>query len=133
MTHSFVEEALEDVPANLGADVEMAEGAGDGATTHANGSELPFAETGPDDPPAPRISFVQYLATPIVTLLIGGGDSEHVLTAHQGLLSQSTYFAEHCAEFTDDGSVRLHVPPPELARLTLACRSPAQSSSPAKM
>lgn len=104
MADSFAEEpVLNDAAANPGADVQMAEGAGDEAT--ANGSELPFAEGGAEEPSAPRVSFVQYLSTPIVTLLIGTGDNEHVLTAHQGLLSQSTYFAEQCAEFTDDGSV----------------------------
>src|SRR3954471_24531596 len=102
MASSFNEEILEDPPPSAGADVEMAETAGEEGATHANGSELPFAEAGPEDPPTPRTSFVQYLSTPIVTLLIGSGDSETVLTAHQGLLSQSTYFAEQCAEFTDD-------------------------------
>ncbi len=109
MADSFNEEILEDTPANPGADVEMAEGAGAGeeeaSGAAANGSELPFAESGPDDTPPPRVSFTQYLASPIVTLLIGSGDNEHILTAHQGLLCQSTWFAEQCAEFTDDGSV----------------------------
>src|SRR5205814_1261237 len=106
MADSFNEEILEDAPPSARADVEMAETAGEEGT-HANGSELPFAEADPEDPPAPRTSFVQYLSTPIVTLLIGSGDTEHVLTAHQGLLSQSTFFAEQCAEFTDDGSACL--------------------------
>lgn len=109
MADSFNEEVLEETP-NAGADVEMAEGApAEEDTANANGSELPFAEGGPDEPatvnPASRISFLQYLASPIVTLIVGSGDSEQVLTAHQGLLCQSTYFKEQCAEFTDDGSV----------------------------
>ncbi|KAK5659643.1 hypothetical protein OQA88_850 [Cercophora sp. LCS_1] len=111
MADSFNEEILEETPTNTRADVEMAEGtAADEETTHANGSELPFAEGDPDDTstvnPASRISFLQYLASPVVTLIVGGGDSEQVLTAHQGLLWQSTYFKEQCAEFTDDGSPR---------------------------
>jgi len=106
MSENFNEDILEDAPANPGADVEMAEGAGDEETAaHANGSELPFAEDGPEDPPAPRITFAQQLASPIVTLLIGSSDTETILTAHQGLLTQSTFFAEACAEFADDGSV----------------------------
>lgn len=106
MAENYTEEIIEDAPANPGADVEMAEGAVDGETAAtANGSELPFAEDGPDDPPAPRTTFVQHLSSPIVTLLIGSSDTETILTAHQGLLTQSTFFAEACAEFADDGSV----------------------------
>jgi len=109
MADSFTEEpVMEDAPANTGADVDMAEGAGDETTTIANSSELPLTEGATEEPPTPRVSFAQYLATPIVTLLIGSGDNEVVLTAHQGLLCQSTYFAEQCAEFSHDGSVSPH-------------------------
>ncbi len=111
MADSFHEEVLEDAPANPSTgDLEMTEGGYDdsaAAAATANGSELPFAESGPDDPPAPRVGFLQYLSSPIVTLLIGGGDTETVLTAHQGLLTQSTFFAEACADFADDGSASL--------------------------
>ncbi|KAK4041093.1 hypothetical protein C8A01DRAFT_45641 [Parachaetomium inaequale] len=86
------------------ADIEMAEGA---AAENPDGSELPFAEGVPEEDPVPkRVSFTQYLSSPIVTLLIGSGDSETILTAHQGLLTQSPYFADACAEFADDGSPR---------------------------
>lgn len=114
MAESFHEEILDDTTANPGADVEMTEGgAGEeetGAAAATNGSELPFAEDGPEEPVAPRTTFLQYLGSPIVTLLIGSGDSETILTAHQGLLTQSTFFAEACAEFADDGSV-CRIPP----------------------
>lgn len=81
---------MEDAPATStdSGDVEMAEGSA--ATTanpggessaataaagtagdNQNGSELPFAEGGPDDPPAPRVTILQYQVSPIVTLLIG--------------------------------------------------------------
>ncbi|KAK4143134.1 uncharacterized protein C8A04DRAFT_12643 [Dichotomopilus funicola] len=75
-------------------------------------SELPFAESGPEDtgeeePAVPqRTTFLQYLSSPIVTLLVGSGETETILTAHQGLLVQSPYFQEACAEFADDGSPR---------------------------
>ncbi|KAK3681619.1 hypothetical protein B0T22DRAFT_485100 [Podospora appendiculata] len=97
MTDSFSEDIIDDAPAGPGADVEMAEGGDDDAAAAANGAELPFAEDGPEDP---------YLTSPIVTLLIGTGDNETILTAHQSLLVQSPYFAEACAEFIDDGSPR---------------------------
>ena len=111
MADSFHEGVLEDTPATAGADVEMTEGAGE-EDAAANGSELPFAEGGPEDPPKPRIGYLQYLASPIVTLLVGSGDREQVLAAHQALLTQSTWFAEQCAEFANDGSVRRALIPP---------------------
>ena len=111
MADSFHEEILEDTPATAAPDVEMVEGAGEeDVTAAANDSELPFAEGGPEDPPKPRIGYLQYLASPIVTLLVGGGDNEHVLAAHQALLTQSTWFAQQCAEFTNDGSVSRALP-----------------------
>ena len=109
MADSSHDETLEDASATQGADVDMAEGAGHGEAA-ANGTELPFAEGGPEDPPMPRIGYLQYLASPIVTLLVGSGDNEHVLSAHQALLVQSTWFAEQCAEFANDGSVRQAIP-----------------------
>ena len=105
-TDNFNEELTEDVPAseNPGADVEMAEGedeagAGDGQ------SALPFAEGDALDPPPPRVTFLSYLASPVVTLLVGNGKEETILTAHQALLTTSPYFQEACAQFSDDGSV----------------------------
>ncbi|KAK3331767.1 hypothetical protein B0T19DRAFT_482191 [Cercophora scortea] len=106
MADSFSDDIIDDAPAGPGADVKMAEGADDNAAAAANGAELPFAEDGPEEAAAPRITFLQYLASPIVTLLIGTGENETILTAHQGLLVQSPYFAEACAEFIDDGSPR---------------------------
>lgn len=121
MADSFHEEVLEDTPTPTGADVEMAEGAGE-EDAAANGSELPFAEGGPEDPPKPRIGYLQYLASPVVTLLVGSGDSEHVLAAHQALLTQSTWFAEQCAELANDGSVRREPTPPSTRVPKLTCQ-----------
>ncbi|KAK4123015.1 hypothetical protein N657DRAFT_634236 [Parathielavia appendiculata] len=91
-------------------DVEMTESSGAavaaGESENPNGSELPFAGGGESDPVPPRVVFAQYLASPVVTLIIGTGENETILTAHQGLLVQSPYFAEACAEFADDGSPR---------------------------
>ncbi|KAI8677483.1 hypothetical protein LRP88_09491 [Fusarium phalaenopsidis] len=67
-----------------------------------NGSELPFADT---EIVEPRVTFANYLMSPIVTLLIGSGD-QSILTAHQGLLAQSPYFKEICDRFVEDGSPR---------------------------
>ncbi|KAJ4313916.1 hypothetical protein N0V84_009158 [Fusarium piperis] len=67
-----------------------------------NGNELPFANS---EIAEPRITFASYLMSPIVTLLIGSGD-QSILTAHQGLLTQSPYFKEICDRFVEDGSPR---------------------------
>ncbi|KAF6798158.1 hypothetical protein CMUS01_15740 [Colletotrichum musicola] len=98
-------EITDDAPANLtasGADVEMAEEGGD----NANAQELPFAEGGESDPVEPRTTFASYLASPVVTLLIGQEESVQILTAHQALLVQSPFFKDACAQFSDDGSPR---------------------------
>lgn len=89
---------------NPGADVDMTEGGEAAGTENANGSELPFADTDIVDP---RISFATYLTTPIVTLLVGA-ENPSILTAHQGLLTKSPYFAEACKDF-DDVSVNIYL------------------------
>jgi len=90
-----------DVPAE---DVEMA-GEADEAGEDGNQAELPFADEGPDDS-LPRVAFIDYLTSPVVTLIVGNRDNETILTAHQALLASSSYFEAACAEFQDDGSVR---------------------------
>lgn len=104
---------IEDSPANAGGDVEMSESAGAGAgedeaTTAAGQSEMPFAEMETIDEPEPvpeRTSFISYLTSPIVTLIVGTGEAETILTAHQALLTISPFFKDACAQFSDDGSV----------------------------
>ena len=94
-----------DQAAHPDVDVEMAEGApaaSGAADGGANTGDLPFPEGGEVDA---RPSFISYLASPVVTLIVGSGDNETILSAHQGLLVQSPFFAEACAAFTNDGSV----------------------------
>jgi len=90
MADSF-NSSLPEEPVASAADVEMAE-------DQQAQEDLPFAEGGPDDdnneeddgkPAPPRITFAQYLSTPIVTLVIGSGGQETLLSAHQGLLVQT--------------------------------------------
>ncbi|EAQ91585.1 hypothetical protein CHGG_03520 [Chaetomium globosum CBS 148.51] len=93
MADSFNEEMVDDAPATgttatagVADDVGMTETAAGAAN---DGSELPFAEGVPVEEAAAvpaRTTFLQYLASPPVTLLIGSGESETTLTAHQGLL-----------------------------------------------
>jgi hypothetical protein len=136
MADSFNEETMvEDAPRGSAADIEMAEGETGAASENPN-AELPFAEGGPEDAPAPRTTFLQYLTSPVVTLLVGSGENETILTAHQGLLTRSPFFAEACAEFVDDGSVRqslssLSPKPPLFPELTvLRLKQPRQIELP---
>ena len=67
-----------------------------------------------DEVVEPRIAFANYLMSPIVTLRIGSGD-QSILSAHQGLLTQSPYFKDICDAFVEDGSVS--TPPADLKSL----------------
>ena len=86
---------------NPAADVDMGEGdaPGDveGEEEAGDDTELPFAG---EDINTPRPTFASYLASPIVSLVIGNGQPS-ILSAHQALLEQSPFFAEACSEFTD--------------------------------
>ncbi|KAK2057877.1 hypothetical protein LY76DRAFT_646623 [Colletotrichum caudatum] len=99
-------EISSDAPAIPAADVEMEGAEATEATDNADAENLPFAEGGESDPVEPRTTFVSYLSSPVVTLLVGQGDAETIVTAHQALLIQSPYFKEACAQFSDDGSPR---------------------------
>ncbi|QPC74415.1 hypothetical protein HYE68_005167 [Fusarium pseudograminearum] len=75
---------------------------GEGENENADETALELAES---EVAKPRITFANYLMSPIVTLLIGSGD-QSILSAHQGLLTQSPYFKDICDTFVEDGSPR---------------------------
>ncbi|KAI1189943.1 hypothetical protein F5B17DRAFT_389538 [Nemania serpens] len=102
MAEEFNEDILEEHAANPEVDIEMAEGA-EGAGAGHDGTVLPFAEGGESEP---RTTFISYLTSPVVTLIVGNAESETILTAHQALLVQSPFFADICGAFADDGSPR---------------------------
>lgn len=79
-----------------GDDIEVLEGEDE------NG--LPFQEENMEDAPA-RVTYIDYLKSPVIGLLVGQGDEQALLTAHQGLLTQSPWFADACAKFSDEVSV----------------------------
>ncbi|KAK4997591.1 hypothetical protein LTR28_013932, partial [Elasticomyces elasticus] len=49
----------------------------------------------------PRVTFTDYLKSPVVELVIGTGEEQTALTAHQGLLVRSPFFEQKCARFAD--------------------------------
>lgn len=65
---------------------------------------LPFQEETMDDAPA-RVTYIDYLRSPVIGLLVGEGNDQALLTAHQALLVQSPWFADTCAKFSDEVSV----------------------------
>lgn len=71
---------------------------------------LPFQEEAMDDVP-PRTTYVDYLKSPVIGLLVGQGDEQALLTAHQALLTISPWFKEACDKFSSDLSVRTHLQP----------------------
>lgn len=97
-------------------DVEMMSGemaieipAHNTAEVHSNTAEnaengLPFPE-GPVDEVPSRVTYIQYLKSPIITLLVGHGEDQALLTAHEALLTQSPWFAETCAKFSNEVAV----------------------------
>lgn len=89
-------------------DVEMSEsGAAEDGAPDADQSELPFAgEDTVVEPEPARVPFVDYLKSPVVTLIVGKAGEETILSAHQALLADSPYFKGLCDNFADDGSVR---------------------------
>jgi hypothetical protein len=52
-----------------------------------------------------RVTYVDYLKSPVIGLLVGQGDEQALLTAHQALLVKSPWFADACAKFSNDVSV----------------------------
>ncbi|KAK2590526.1 hypothetical protein QQS21_011793 [Conoideocrella luteorostrata] len=108
-------------PTDVHPAFEMAAAAQQGGDVDMTTGEVPDG-AGPADDPVPddqvdlkttnqtiepaRETFMSYLASPIITLVVGQDDSQSPLTAHQGLLSKSPYFAEICRQFVDDDSPR---------------------------
>ncbi|TVY36609.1 hypothetical protein LSUB1_G003722 [Lachnellula subtilissima] len=66
---------------------------------------LPFQEEAMDDVP-PRTTYTDYLKSPVIGMLVGRGDEQALLTAHQALLTTSPWFKEACDKFSSDLSER---------------------------
>lgn len=105
----------EPVDVDMGDSAPAAEAANDdveitGSNTVAEGDNpLPFAEGGEDEDvkvPA-RMTYVDFLSSPIVELHIGQGEEKTVLTAHQAQLVKSPWMQEACAQFAPDAVTRV--------------------------
>lgn len=97
------------------AEATAAEGTRTAEETAEASAELPFAEE--EGVEEARQTFMSYLMSPVVSLLVGQEGSGGVLTAHQALLEKSPYFKDACSAFTEDGSVRVLPLPPSFSPL----------------
>ncbi|CZT01186.1 uncharacterized protein RAG0_08928 [Rhynchosporium agropyri] len=96
------EDTLADV--EMGGDVPVVEiGAAEGEAGEGDG--MPFQEE-PMEDVTTRVTYIDYLKSPVIGLLVGQGDEQALLTAHQALLVKSPWFADACAKFSDDVSER---------------------------
>ncbi|KAI4274109.1 MAG: hypothetical protein LQ337_004162 [Flavoplaca oasis] len=62
-----------------------------GETVEDNGVEGGSAE---EDKPAKRVTFIDYLKSPMIELLIGSGAGQTLLMAHKALLTKSPFFVQ---------------------------------------
>ncbi|PSS28387.1 hypothetical protein M430DRAFT_92526 [Amorphotheca resinae ATCC 22711] len=69
-------------------------------------NELPFQQEETIEEVPARVTYIDYLKSPIIGLLVGQGPEQALLTAHQALLTQSPWFADACAKFSDEVSER---------------------------
>ncbi|KAL8943502.1 MAG: hypothetical protein Q9216_001037 [Gyalolechia sp. 2 TL-2023] len=84
-------------PINEG-DVEMQGGDnGDQVVEVAETGAAVEGVTDQEEKPAQRVTFIDYLKSPMVELLIGSGDSQTLLMAHKALLTKSPFFSEKLA------------------------------------
>jgi hypothetical protein len=90
--------------------VEIGTGTVDNGANGENGeNSLPFVEGAMEVIPG-RVTYLQYLKSPVIALLVGHGEDQALLTAHQALLTQSPWFAEVCAKFSNEVPVRAPAP-----------------------
>lgn len=92
----------------IAGDVEMAESAQtveeqNGEDNASTNNDLPFAGEEPEQP----TTFLSYLASPVVTLVVGK-EEQTTLSAHQALLCKSPYFQEICDKFVEGAVSLIH-------------------------
>lgn len=62
-----------------------------------------------------RTTFLDYLRSPIIELVVGAGDHTNTLNAHQGLLVQSPFFARAVEQFSGNAHRRVDLTGDDMA------------------
>jgi len=75
------------------------------SATAENGNAADNENEDPIEDTVARVTYIDYLKSPVIGLLVGQGDEQALLTAHQALLVKSPWFADACAKFSDEISV----------------------------
>lgn len=90
-----IQESVDDEMGTPDADVEVT-----GSNAVENGDALPFAAEEEEDVKEPIcLTYVDYLASPVMKLNVTEGDNTTILSAHEALLKKSPFFLEACAQF----------------------------------
>ncbi|KAG5297702.1 BTB superfamily domain-containing protein [Histoplasma ohiense] len=84
-------------------EVESAEAVEDGAEAAGADGEEVGAPTSDNK----ESTFVEFLKSPIVELVVGRGDEQTTVTAHQAILTASPFFKDAISHFTNDGPRRI--------------------------
>jgi len=107
-----IEENMEENDGEVPADVEMGGEdvlEADHSATGQNGdgeNGLPFQDEEEEEELPVRITYVDHLKSPIVELVVGEGEDQTLLTAHQALLVRSPFFEDACAQFGENTTQR---------------------------
>ncbi|KAF2180636.1 hypothetical protein K469DRAFT_276626 [Zopfia rhizophila CBS 207.26] len=84
---------IEETPS--AGDVEMTEGGGDAGA--GAGEESGLADI---EPETPKITvFLDLIKSPVVDIVVGTGNEQTTISAHQAVLVKSPYFEEKCSSF----------------------------------
>ncbi|MCJ1392648.1 hypothetical protein MMC18_005518 [Xylographa bjoerkii] len=95
-----VDEALQDIDMAGADDAEVLE-----VEDGANGDGTDLEESGQEGTSA-RTTFIDYLKSPIIELLVGQGEDQTLLTAHQALLIKSPFLEDAVAQFSNEATTR---------------------------
>jgi hypothetical protein len=88
----------------IGEEVIQIETGANATTNGENG--IAFHDDEEDVVIPTRVTFMDHLKSPVVELLVGEGEGQALLTAHQALLVQSPFFEDACSRISDNALVQ---------------------------
>ncbi|EEQ83481.1 hypothetical protein RJZ56_007190 [Blastomyces dermatitidis] len=79
----------------------------EGAEAGAEADATVVEEASAPAPERKESAYIEYLKSPIVELVVGRGEDQTTLTAHEAILTASPFFRDAVAQFTGDGPRRI--------------------------